>query len=326
VKIQRDKKRQIIEIYLLTFAFVEKERTADLDHIYNINSEDEMDFDNVKVNGDFIEISYEDYTILKDSLEELRNEVDSLKNENNQLKSRLSNVESTGDRLTKQINMIVNARTPKTPNTDSRRLRFDFAPVEGIDVPLQSVAKRARRTVDEDTVPLNVNETAGIAKRSYTSVVKKNLPADSRNLLAQYKPAQIKSIRKPVKKTIGSADLAKEDEDRGFKVVESKRYLPVYMGRVSTETTLETVRSFIERRNLDAYDVMELNTDKHKRFKSFWFKVPISRNEDVFKEDMWPKGLVIRRFLRPNGGTTHTTVTLQPDDVAGNADSVPAYN
>ena len=88
-------------------------------------------------------------------------------------------------------------------------------------------------------------------------------------------------------------------ENEDFKTVETKRYFPVYMGRVDKAMTLDGVKDYLRTKNIGTYDVEILNTEKHKRFLSFKFKIPYANKEKIFDDTLWPKGLLLRKFLQP---------------------------
>ena len=74
------------------------------------------------------------------------------------------------------------------------------------------------------------------------------------------------------------------------------------MGRVSKEMSNDDVRN-VTAKNIGAYDIEQLNTEKHNRFKTFKFKIPYERKDSIFDSNLWPKGLLLRKFL--SSGNSH---------------------
>jgi len=120
------------------------------------------------------------------------------------------------------------------------------------------------------------------------------------------KPVEVE--KRKVTKTIG------RKEEEGFLVVEKKRYFPVYMGRVSKDMTNENVENYLNGKNIGAYDLEQLNTEKHDRFKSFKFKIPHDKKDTIFDCSLWPKGLLLRKFLAPRNSNSNEGVRLPNAD------------
>ena len=90
------------------------------------------------------------------------------------------------------------------------------------------------------------------------------------------------------------------------------------MGRVSKEMSNDDVRNYVQAKNIGAYDIEQLNTEKHDRFKSFKFKIPYENKDSIFDSNLWPKGLLLRKFL--STGNRHLNegvrlVNLPADDL-----------
>ena len=53
------------------------------------------------------------------------------------------------------------------------------------------------------------------------------------------------------------------------------------MGRVQKMSN-DDVRNDVTAKNIGAYDIEQLNTEKYDRFKSFKFKIPYEKKDSIF--------------------------------------------
>ena len=77
---------------------------------------------------------------------------------------------------------------------------------------------------------------------------------------------------------------------------EPSRHLFIY--RVSKETDNNDLHCFISERK---FTVRDLNciSNPDAKFKSFKLSVPMSQYDALFKDDMWPEGIMVRRYIPP---------------------------
>jgi hypothetical protein len=235
---------------------------------------------------------------MRNELENLKKEMFDLKNDNTKMKIEINALKNNNDELNKKIIELsaVPARTPLTGYSSA--LKFHFPPLNEAntqfgDMEVDKVSNKRSREFNESFVEPT---TSRMKKPTVQPVI---IEETSKKEL--YKPIQDK---KKVTKTIGN----KADDE--FLVVEKKRYFPVYMGRVSKLMTNLDVRSYLDKKNIGAYDVEQLNTEKHDRFKSFKFKIPYDRKDIIFDASVWTKGLLLRKFLSPRNDHLNDGVLL----------------
>ena len=71
-----------------------------------------------------------------------------------------------------------------------------------------------------------------------------------------------------------------------------------YVGRVDNSVTLEQIKSGVEEMGITVVDI-EKNETRHQLFKSFKLVVKKIDFERLNSPEVWPEGVVFRRFRRP---------------------------
>ena len=72
----------------------------------------------------------------------------------------------------------------------------------------------------------------------------------------------------------------------------------VFIYRVNTDTETEDLKTHIQEKG---FDVISLNciSNEASKFKSFKLEVPMHQFQELFNEELWPKGICVRKFYRP---------------------------
>jgi len=78
----------------------------------------------------------------------------------------------------------------------------------------------------------------------------------------------------------------------------SKPVKHIYIGGCSTDSTVDSLRQYCRDQEIDVKDVTELKT-RSEYYKSFKLTVDSSLYDGVMNEDMWPQGIIFRRYFLP---------------------------
>ena len=71
-----------------------------------------------------------------------------------------------------------------------------------------------------------------------------------------------------------------------------------YIGRVDLDATTDEIKAFVVSKGIDVCDIAE-NVTTHRRFKSFKLVIKKTDYEKLDDRELWPEGVVFRRFWRP---------------------------
>ena len=90
------------------------------------------------------------------------------------------------------------------------------------------------------------------------------------------------------------------NENSKFK--SAKHFVDIYIGRCDVNVTVEDVSSYVKAElNTDSFGVIELNS-KNSYAKSFKINVLFSDRDKLLSEDVWPDGIIYRKFYSSNKG------------------------
>ena len=71
-----------------------------------------------------------------------------------------------------------------------------------------------------------------------------------------------------------------------------------FIYRVSDETTTDMMRNHIHEMGIDI-DSIDCVSNPNARFKSFKVTTILSKFNELFKPEMWPAGICVRKYVRP---------------------------
>ena len=292
------------DLWFSSIGFVEGKLNSHMDEIYkSIRIPASKFHEQILLDDD--STNKNDFNLIARSLELMRNEFEEMKKEINDLKAdkektriEINYLKKHNEELCKKLNDIT-AFPPKTPLSgynSSKKFQFpNFSEIVSSQLAGEEM------------------ETETIRNKRSREQLQSPQPEAKKPLISTSKPVtKPNDEKRKVTKTIGKKD------DDGFLVVQRKRFFPVYMGRVSKEMSNDDVRTYVQAKNIGAYDIEQLNTEKHDRFKSFKFKIPYENKDSIFDSNLWPKGLLLRKFL--STGNRHLNegvrlVNLPADDL-----------
>ncbi len=78
---------------------------------------------------------------------------------------------------------------------------------------------------------------------------------------------------------------------------EFKKYFEVFLSRIDTNASDESIIEQLNKMNLNFYDFKRLNTQS-KNYLSFYFKVDYSQKDIVLELGNWPGQVLVREFVR----------------------------
>ena len=279
----------IKDIWYCTICFVENKINPHVDNIFESPSIPASQFvESELMNNDNSDMStlIKAFLSMKQEVENMKVEIKDLKIEKEKMRIEINALKSNNEDLTKKVNDLISI-PPKTPLTGySSALNFQFPT-------LSQVVRSQQDPMEVDTIR---NKRGREQIQSQPQAKKPMIPV---NVI---KPTE--NDKRKVTKTIGNK------VEEGFLVVEKKRYFPVYMGRVSKDMKNDEVKKYLHDKDIGAYDIEQLNTEKHDRFKSFKFKIPHDKKDIIYDCSLWPKGLLLRKFLAPRNGPSNEGVRL----------------
>ena len=69
----------------------------------------------------------------------------------------------------------------------------------------------------------------------------------------------------------------------------------LFVFRLDSETTNGDIKAYLQSHNISVLKIDQMSHENSK-YKSFKVTVPVSRLNDLLKEEVWPAGVGVRRF------------------------------
>jgi len=117
-------------------------------------------------------------------------------------------------------------------------------------------------------------------------------------------------------KVVHKKAIEKNNDDKRLRAAPVKRRLQLHLTRLHTDTTTGLIQEYIANKNLVPLDCEELKI-RYNTYKSFKVVLDVTDNfpwNDIYDENFWPEGIMIRKFYndlksartnKPDHGTRH---------------------